>query len=70
MKVKNTYKEFCYKRMKRGFRKKKKGEKMTKTIEFIKASNDGIFKTLFGDEKNKDLLEKLLEETLKRKVKV
>ena len=43
---------------------------MTENIEFIKASNDGIFKTLFGDEKNKDLLEKLLEETLKRKVKV
>ena len=63
-------KKYYKKRMKRGFRKKKKGEKMTKTIEFIKASNDSIFKTLFGDEKNKDLLEKLLEETLKRKVKV
>lgn len=63
-------KKYYKKRMKRGFRKKKKGEKMTKTIEFIKASNDGIFKTLFGDEKNKDLLEKLLEETLHRKVKV
>ena len=43
---------------------------MTKTIDFIKASNDGIFKTLFGDEKNRDLLEKLLEDTLKRKVEV
>ena len=43
---------------------------MNKTIEFIKASNDGIFKTLFGDEKNRDLLEKLLEDTLNKKVKV
>ena len=43
---------------------------MTKTLEFIKASNDGIFKTLFGDENNRDILEKLLEETLKIKVKV
>jgi len=43
---------------------------MVETQEFIKASNDSIFKKVFGDEKNKDILEKLIEETLKRKVKV
>ena len=43
---------------------------MNNTTEFIKASNDGIFKKVFGDEKNRDILEKLLEDTLKRKVKV
>ncbi|MCI9110812.1 MAG: Rpn family recombination-promoting nuclease/putative transposase [Bacilli bacterium] len=43
---------------------------MTENIEFIKASNDGLFKTLFGNEKNRDILEKLIEETLKRKIKV
>ena len=43
---------------------------MINTVEFIKASNDGVFKSLFGNEKNRDLLEKLLEETLKKKVEV
>jgi len=43
---------------------------MNNTTEFIKASNDGIFKKVFGDEKNRDILEKLLEDTLKRKIKV
>jgi len=41
-----------------------------KTVEFIKASNDGVFKKLFGDEKNRDILEKLIEVSLKRKIKV
>ena len=43
---------------------------MVETQEFIKASNDSVFKKVFGDEKNRDILEKLIEETLKRKVKV
>jgi len=41
-----------------------------KTVEFIKASNDGVFKKVFGDEKNRDILEKLIEVSLKRKIKV
>ena len=40
---------------------------MIKTNDFIKASNDGVFKGLFGNKKNKDLLEKLLEETFERR---
>lgn len=48
----------------------RKEKQMIKTNDFIKASNDGVFKGLFGNKKNKDLLEKLLEETLKRRVEV
>ena len=43
---------------------------MIKTVEFIKASNDGVFKKVFGDEKNRDILEKLIEVSFKRKIKV
>ncbi len=37
---------------------------------FYKAGADGMFKTIFGDEQDKELLEKLLEVTLDEKVKV
>jgi len=37
---------------------------------FYKAGADGMFKVIFGDEQDKELLEKLLEVTLDEKVKV
>lgn len=37
---------------------------------FYKAGADGMFKAIFGDEQDKELLEKLLEVTLDEKVKV
>ena len=38
--------------------------------KFYKASNDKMFKAIFCNKKNKDLLEKLIEEAIGRKVKV
>ena len=43
---------------------------MNKTLEFIKTSNDSMFKAVFCKERNRDLLEKLIEEVLKRKIKI
>lgn len=38
--------------------------------EFYKASNDSVFKAIFCNKSNKDLLEKLIEVSIKKKVKV
>lgn len=38
--------------------------------KFYKASNDKMFKAIFCDAKNKDLLERLIEEAIGRKVKI
>ena len=38
--------------------------------KFYKAKNDSMFKAIFCNENNRDLLERLIEDTLKMKVKI